>query len=114
MPIWSRPFSLAWEDGPSEMPRFGRLVPPRIIASVRVSDRRGDELGRRRIVQRADLDGDEGAADLLDIAAAERAHAAVLAEQVVPALGGELVIAQRVLAGEQPERVGLDEGAPIA
>src|SRR5262245_30365280 len=96
------------------MARFGRLGPPGIVAPVRESDRRADELGRRHVVQRAELDRDEGATDLLDIAATERAHAAVLAEQVMPAFRGELIVAQRLLAGEKPESIGLDEGAPIA
>src|SRR5262245_14570087 len=96
------------------MARFGRLVPPGIVASVRIFDRRADEFGRRHVVQRVELDRYEGATDLFDIAATERAHATVLAEQVVPAFRGELIVAQCLLAGEKPESVGLDEDAPTA
>jgi hypothetical protein len=66
------------------------------------------------VVERGDLDRDVVAADLLDVAALERAHAAAAAEQVVSLARPELVIAHHVLAAEEPEVFRLDQRVPVA
>jgi hypothetical protein len=52
-------------------------------------------------------------ADLLDIAAAEGAYAAVAAEEMMTALGTELVATKIRFATEQAERFRLDDGRPV-
>src|SRR5581483_5726632 len=98
----------------SKMPGLRRLVPPVIVAAVEIFHGRGDQFGRRCIVERRQLDGDEIAADFRDVAVPERTHAAVPAEPVMAATAAELIIAQVVRALQQAERVGLDGDAPIA
>lgn len=52
-------------------------------------------------------------ADLLDVAAAEGTYTAVPAEQMVSAHGAELIVAENLLAREEPEGVRLDDDRPI-
>src|SRR5690606_30633544 len=99
---------------PSEMPGLGRHLPPRIVAAVGVADRRFDQLLRRNVVERVHRHRDEVAADLLDIALGEGTDAAMAAEHVVGGVGPEFVGAERILAGEEAERIGLQRHAPVA
>lgn len=96
------------------MTRFRRRHPPIVVPPIGELHRPLQQLRRRRIVQRAQLDGDKVTAQLLDMSAAEWANAAMLAEQVMHAPGAELVVAQIGFAGEQTEIGGLDGHAPIA
>ena len=75
--------------GRSKMTGLGGGLPPRIVPAAGVSHWRCNELVGGHIVD-AELDRYKVAADLLDVAAAEWAHAAMLAEQVMAALGREL------------------------
>src|SRR5262249_43967284 len=52
--------------------------------------------------------------DLGHIAARERPNAAMPAEQMVPALGRELIVAEISLAGDQAEGVRLDGDSPVS
>jgi hypothetical protein len=54
-----------------ELTGFDGLAPPAVVTAVGESYRRGDQLGRRRIVDRAELDRDIVSADLLDMDPAE-------------------------------------------
>src|SRR5690606_24018400 len=99
---------------PLQVPRLGRRVEPVVVAAVREAHGHVRELLVADVVERRDVDRDEVAADLLDVAGAERPHAAVLAEQVMTALRRELVVGERVLTREQPEVGGLDDGVPRA
>lgn len=53
-------------------------------------------------------------ADLLNVAAAKGTHAAVTAEQMVPALGAELVVAEGVFAREKAKGFGFDDDRPVS
>src|SRR5690606_13384859 len=75
-------------DRPLQMAGLGGRLRPAVVQAVEVGDRRIQQLGRAEVVEAGQVDRDEGAADLLDVAAAERADAAVTAEQVPgPAIG---------------------------
>ena len=99
--------------GRSKMTGLGGGLPPRIVPAVGVSHWRCNELVGGHIVECAELDRYKVAADLLDVAAAEWAHAAMLAEQVMAALGRELIVAEVIHAGNQSKCLGLDDDPPI-
>jgi hypothetical protein len=71
--------------------------------AVLVLDRAGRHLFRRGAVQAGDIDGIEGAAQRIHMAAAERLDAAVPAEEMVNVFRAELVIGKIVLALQDAE-----------
>src|SRR3546814_13784458 len=71
-------------------------------------------LGGRQIVQASDRHRNIGAADLLDIAMAERRHAARLAEDMMCAVRSELIVGQRGGVAEQAKRHGLRLPVPTS
>src|SRR5258705_11028101 len=87
--------------------RLGRRIPPVVVAPVEKSDRCTGELRWIDVVERGEIDRDVVAADLLDVPAPERAHAAMAAEQVMTVPRRELVVAELAIAREQPERIRL-------
>src|SRR5689334_16946149 len=96
------------------MARLRGRLPPLVVAPVRIPDRRFGELRGIDAVEAIQLHGDVGTADLRHVAALEATHSAVLAEQVLTLPAREAIVAERVRAGQQPECVGLDDGAPVA
>jgi hypothetical protein len=96
-----------------QVPRLCGLRPPAVVPPVEKLDRHLQEFFRRRIVERAHLHRDIVSTDLLDVAAAERANAAVFAERVMCTLCSKLIVAQIGLARKQAEISGLDSGAPV-
>src|SRR5690349_7889083 len=76
---------------------LGRPLPPEIVTAIAIVDRRGRQFLRGDIVQGGDLDRDEVAAQLGDVAVTEGAHAASRAESVMTAHRAELIVAQAVL-----------------
>lgn len=95
------------------MARLVGLALPGILSAIGVSDRCADELGRRRVVKGRQGHGYVIAANLRDVAAPEWSDTASLAEQVMDALGGELIIAKHVFAREKSKGAGLNDRAPI-
>src|SRR5215218_469343 len=85
------------------MPRLRRRPVPGVVAAVLVLDRAGRHLLRRRAVQAGDIDGVEGAAQRVHVAAAERFDAALPAEEMVNVLAAELVIAELAFALQDTE-----------
>jgi len=96
------------------MPRLYGLCPPAVVPPIGEPNRRLQELLGRRIVECAQLDGNVVSADLLDVSAAKRPNAAMPAEQVMPALCSELIVAQIGLARKQAEIIGFDNDAPVS
>src|ERR1700733_12094573 len=96
------------------MPRLLRRTPPVIVFAVAVAHRRRDELFRRHVIERCQLNRDEVAADFRDVAARERTHAAMFAEQVMHAAAAELIVTDIMQAGSEPKGLGLDHDAPLA
>src|SRR6185436_1901708 len=80
--------------------------------AVGIVDGDRSKLLRRDAVETRNLDRDEGAADLFDIAVAIRIHAAGFAEAVMAAHRAELVVRGFGWVREQPEIRRLDDGAP--
>src|SRR4051812_34000953 len=96
------------------MPRLGRRVPPIVVAAIHVADRGRDKVCGIEVVQSRDADGDIVAANLLDIAVAIDVDAAIAAETVMALHRVELIVAERILAGEEPEIGGLQPAsAPV-
>src|SRR5690349_13297195 len=96
------------------MPRLGRRLPPLVVAPIRMTHRGLDEFLQVDVIETRKLDRHVVAADLLHVAALEGAHAASLAEEMLALLAAEAIFAERTLARQQPERVGLDDGIPVA
>lgn len=96
------------------MPGLGRLRPPVIVAPISVFDGRVDEFLGTRVIERAQLDGDIVATDLFDVSAAKWPNATVPAEEVVPAPGAKLVVAEIAFSGQETEVCWLDDRAPVA
>lgn len=84
----------------SEMSGFTWRSSPVVVASVSVSDRRGDEFLWINVVQRGNLHGDIITADFFNVSTGERPHAAASTEQMVHAFSTELVVAGCVLPCE--------------
>src|SRR5262245_50014734 len=95
------------------MPRLFRRVPPVVVAAVGVLDRRLGELLVRRIVERADLECDEVAAQSLDAAGSMSAHTAGRAKVERHRLAAPLVGAGRVAALQPAEGGWLHRDAPV-
>ena len=96
------------------MPYLGRGRAPVVMTAIRKPGRRFDEFHWVDIVESGQLHCHIVPANLLDVATRERADAAVSTEQVVPGLRSKLVIAQLMLARQQPECVGPDDSVPVA
>src|SRR5262245_9394901 len=95
-----------------EVARLRRRLPPLVVAAVGVVHRRLDQLSGIDAVQATQLHRDIGPADLRDVAALERAHTTMFAEQVFGLLARETVVAQRIRTRHQPELVRLYVDAP--
>src|SRR5712671_939305 len=98
----------------SQVLRFGRWIPPIVVSAVHVTHGQLRELLGIDIVETGDIDRIVGAADLLDVAVAERGDAARLAEPMVAALAAELIVRDVGLAGQQPKILRLDDRAPVS
>jgi hypothetical protein len=97
-----------------QMPRFIRLALPRIVATIEVTHRSGNQFLRRHIVERRHCNADESATHLRNVATTERLHTAGLAEKVFNAVAVELILREVVLALQQSELLGLHGRPPIA
>lgn len=102
--IWSR----------LQMPGLSGYLSPVVMPSICISNRRGEQFRQVEMIQRRHLNRHIITAYFRYMAAAERTHAAVFAEKVMAASGIELVVAQFILAGQQAERTGFDDYAPVA
>src|SRR6185503_3190693 len=98
----------------SQVPRLRRCLEPVVVATVHIAHGGGGKLGGIEIVEAGEVDGIVGAADRLDIAIAEGSEAAGGAEAVMRAHGAKLVVGEVGFAGDQPEGLGLDDGAPVS
>lgn len=98
----------------SKVASLFRLVPPAVVAAVRIPYGGGNEFLWRYVVERAELDSDVVAADLFDVAAPERPYAAVTAEKMVAALGPELIIAKDFFPSKQTEGFRFDDDRPVS
>src|SRR5690349_18624568 len=96
------------------MPRLHRRLPPLVVAPIRMPHRSLDELFQVDVIETRKLDGHVVAADLLHVAAFEGADAASLAEEMLALPAAEAVFAERALARQEPESIGLDDGIPVA
>src|SRR6185436_8764910 len=97
-----------------EVPRFGGRLPPLVVATVGEAHGRRGQLGGVGIVEAGELHRNVFAADFRDVAAFERTHTAVFAEQVLPLFAAEAVVAQCIGARQETEGVGFDERTPVA
>jgi len=97
-----------------QMASLGGDFTPVVMPAIGISNWRSEQLRQVEIIQRGHLDRDVISAYFLNMAATERAYAAVLAEQVMATSGTELVVAQFTLAGQQSERTGFDDDTPVA
>src|SRR5215470_7796667 len=95
------------------MPRLRRRRVPQVVASVRITNGSSNQFGGVDVIEAGQIDGVEITAEKIEMPAPERAHAAMLAEQVVHAVAAELVIRERVFARQQPECIRLDDHAPL-
>src|SRR5262245_48450668 len=98
----------------SEVPRLGGRRLPVVVAPIGVAHGGACELPNVHIVEASNINGVKVAAEDIEVAAAEGVHAAVTAEQVVHAVGAELVVRERCLIRQQAERLGLEHDAPVA
>src|SRR5262245_1149508 len=96
------------------MASFRWFGPPAVVPAIGVLHGSGNQFSGIDVVQRGDLNGDIMPADLLDIAASERAHSAMPAELVMRAFRSKLVVGQCIVACQQPEGIWLDDHAPVA
>src|SRR5688572_21914192 len=96
------------------MPDFDRGLPPPAFAAVGVLHGRLGELRRIDVIEASDFHRYVGTADRGDVTALEGTHTAVPAEQVLALAAAKAILGQRVLAGQQPECLRLDEGIPVA
>src|SRR5262245_8762484 len=85
---------------------------PAIVAAVGVADRSGGAFFVGCVVQSGDLNGDEVAAENVEMASCERPHTARATEVIVHSAAAELVIGERLLALEQMEGGGLQDHIP--
>src|SRR5262245_9908324 len=95
-----------------EVPRINRRRAPVVVAAIRKSNGLSDELRGIDVVEGGQLDGDIITPNLFDVSTRERAHAAVLAEEMMSRFGIELVVTQIILTGQQSERARLDDRVP--
>ena len=85
---------------------------PLIVTPIDVGDGGTDEFIDIHVVKASDIDAVDRAAEFRGMSPSERAHAAVLAEQVVVFLGVEQILSEFRFACEQPECVRFDHGGP--
>src|SRR5688572_5268763 len=97
----------------SHMARFGGRGREVIVAPIDVHDRKRGEVCIRYVVESHQHHRDERFT-ALTLAASEGFDAAVLAEQMMDVMRTELVVAERVLALEQPEIFATDADQPGA
>src|SRR5689334_9422517 len=96
------------------MSRLGGFVEPVVVAAVHVADWSAGELGWIEIVEAGEVDGDVVAADLGDVAPAERRDLAHGAEPALDEALAPEAVAKLLGAGQQAERRGERAGAPPA
>src|SRR5260221_3041684 len=97
-----------------EIDRLGRRFPTVVIAAVLIGDRDGDQFLGRHVIEARDRDRNEITTQDVEVAIAEAADSAMPAEAMVPYLRAELILGDRLLAGDDAECVGLGPHAPAA